>query len=64
MPDAVTKSPQTLGGTSFGLAIYTEDVDAKFKKAIDAGAKLKRPAGVDDAAHHREPVHHLCQFRK
>src|SRR4051812_5400661 len=43
MPDAVTKSPQTLGGSTFGLHLYMDDVDAKFKKAIDAGAKVKRP---------------------
>ena len=41
--DAVAKSPQTLGGTTFGLMIYLEGVDARFKQALEAGAKVKRP---------------------
>ena len=43
MADAITKSPPTLGGTTFGLMIYVEGVDARFKQALDAGAKVKRP---------------------
>jgi PhnB protein len=43
MPDAVTKSPSRLGGTSFGLHVYLQDVDAAFKRAVDAGATVKRP---------------------
>jgi PhnB protein len=43
MADAVARSPQTLGGTSFGLMIYLDGVDARFKQAIDAGGKVKRP---------------------
>ncbi len=43
MPDAVAKSPQALQGTTVGLMIYVPDVDARFKRAIDAGAKLRRP---------------------
>lgn len=43
MPDAITKSPRTLGGTSFGLALYLPDVDAAFAKAIAAGGTVKRP---------------------
>jgi PhnB protein len=43
MPDAVAKSPRTLGGTSFGINLYVEDVDARFKQAVDAGATVKRP---------------------
>ena len=33
-----TKSPLTLGGNPVTLSIYVEDVDASFKKAIEAGA--------------------------
>jgi PhnB protein len=43
MGDAVTKSPRSLGGTTFGLALYVPDVDAFFKRAVDAGAKQMRP---------------------
>jgi PhnB protein len=43
MPDAVARSPQSLGGTTFGFNVYVEDVDARFKRAVDAGAKVKRP---------------------
>jgi PhnB protein len=43
MPDAVSKSPRTLGGTTGGLMIYGPDVDARFKRAVDAGATVKRP---------------------
>jgi PhnB protein len=43
MPDAITKSPRSLGGTTGGLCIYVPDVDARFKQAVDAGATIKRP---------------------
>jgi PhnB protein len=43
MADAIAKSPLTLGGTTFGLMIYMDDVDTRFKRAIEAGATVKRP---------------------
>jgi PhnB protein len=43
MSDAVTKSPRALGGTTSGLCLYVPDVDALFKRAVDAGAQTKRP---------------------
>jgi len=42
VPGAAT-SPRSLGGTSFGLLIYLENVDARFKQAVEAGAIVKRP---------------------
>jgi PhnB protein len=42
-PESVAKSPQSLGGTSFGVNLYVEDVDARFKQAVDAGARVRRP---------------------
>jgi PhnB protein len=42
-PQALAQSPQSLKGTTFGLAVYVEDVDAAFKRAVDAGAKVLRP---------------------
>jgi PhnB protein len=43
MPGAISKSPRTLGGVSSGLNLYVGDVDAQFKRAVDAGATVKRP---------------------
>jgi PhnB protein len=37
------KSPQTLGGVTSSLYLYVQDVDAAYKKAIDAGAKSVMP---------------------
>jgi len=36
-------SPQALGGSSSGLHLYVEDVDASFDRAIKAGAKAEMP---------------------
>jgi PhnB protein len=43
MPDAVMMSPVSLRGTTVGLHIYVDDVDAWFKRAVEAGAIVKRP---------------------
>ena len=43
-PEAGCKSPKTLSGSPATFNIYTEDVDASFKRAIDAGAEVKMPA--------------------
>ncbi|HTP24732.1 MAG TPA: VOC family protein [Anaeromyxobacteraceae bacterium] len=43
MPDVIAKSPKTLGGTTFGLNIYLDNVDARFKQAVETGAIVKRP---------------------
>ena len=37
-PEMGSKGPNTLGGTPMALHIYTEDADALYKQAIDAGA--------------------------
>ena len=39
-PQASTKPPKELGGTSTSIFIYVEDVDATFKQAVDAGATV------------------------
>ena len=41
--DSSQRAPQSLGGTSVGLMIYVEDVDAVVERAVSAGAKLERP---------------------
>lgn len=33
------KSAQTLGGTPISMYLYVQDVDAAFKRAVDAGAR-------------------------
>jgi PhnB protein len=42
-PDAISKSPRTLGGVTSGLCIYVVDCDAVFKRAVDAGGTVRRP---------------------
>jgi PhnB protein len=37
-PQASTKPPKELGGTSVSIFVYVEDIDALYKQAIDAGA--------------------------
>ena len=37
------RSPQSLGGSPVSIFLYVEDVDAVFKKAVDAGAKADMP---------------------
>ncbi len=39
-PQASTKPPQELGGTSVSVFLYVEDVDATVKQAVDAGATI------------------------
>ena len=38
-----TKAPQTLNGSTSGLFLYLQDVDASFKQALKAGAKESQP---------------------
>lgn len=42
-PDFLAFSPKTLKGTSLGLVVYVEDVDAVFHRAVAAGATVERP---------------------
>jgi PhnB protein len=37
-PQASTKTPKELGGTSVNIFVYDEDIDALYKQAVDAGA--------------------------
>jgi len=43
LPNGETKPPKELGGTSSGVFLYVEDVDASFQQAIDAGATVTMP---------------------
>ena len=42
-PNSSHKSPKELGGTSAGIFMYVEDVDAVVQDAIDAGATVTMP---------------------
>jgi PhnB protein len=39
-PQASTRAPKELGGSSVGIFMYVEDVDAVVKQAVDAGATV------------------------
>lgn len=42
-PEMGARAPQSVGGTSISVHMYTQDVDAAFAKAIKAGAKSLAP---------------------
>jgi PhnB protein len=42
-PEMGSVSPQSLGGSSTGLHIYLDNVDAAFEKAVKAGAQVEMP---------------------
>jgi PhnB protein len=42
-PEMGIRSPKSIGGTAVTLAVYVEDVDARFAQAIAAGARAVRP---------------------
>lgn len=42
-PEMGHKGPQGYGGTPVSLLLYVTDVDATFKRAVQAGAKQLRP---------------------
>lgn len=41
--DFPVRSPRTLGGTTFGLFLYVDDVDALWRRAVDAVATVVAP---------------------
>lgn len=42
-PERGNVSPETLEGTPVGLALYVQNVDEAFNRAVDAGASVKEP---------------------
>lgn len=42
-PDMGVLSPESIGGSPVSMMIYTEDVDAMFQQALDAGGEQVRP---------------------
>jgi len=61
-PGGPTRSPTSLGGTSGALFIYTEDVEAMWAQAIEAGAEMLFPLEVqfygDLSGRLRDPFGH------
>lgn len=43
MPDRAPNHPKALGGTPVSLYVYMDNVDAAWKRALDAGAKQIMP---------------------
>ena len=43
MPEHGNQSPTTLKGTPVNFAVYVQDADKVFKRAVDAGATVVRP---------------------
>ena len=43
VPEMECRSPETLGGSPTGIYLYVRDVDEAFRKAVEAGATVKRP---------------------
>jgi PhnB protein len=42
-PEAAVLSPLSIGGTATVLHLYTDDVDAIWNRALDAGAEVRQP---------------------
>jgi PhnB protein len=42
-PEAGVLSPLSIGGTATVLHLYTDDVDAIWNRALDAGAEVRQP---------------------
>jgi PhnB protein len=65
-PQAIGKSPTTLGGTTVVMSLYVEDTDALFKQAVDAGATATmEPDDMfwgDRSAQVRDPFGHVWQI--
>jgi PhnB protein len=43
MPGSGSRSPQSLGGTTAGVFLYVDNVDAVFNQAVSAGAQVEAP---------------------
>lgn len=43
IPEMESRSPDTLGGSPVGIYLYVRNADEAFRKAVAAGAKVKRP---------------------
>ena len=62
-PEYGGTAPETLGGSPVNLHLYVEDVDAFVKRAVDAGAKERKPVADqfygDRSGQLEDPFGHL-----
>src|SRR5437879_3795641 len=42
-PEMGVRGPKSIGGTAVSILLYVDDVDARFSRAVAAGAKVLRP---------------------
>ena len=47
-PERGIRGPKSVGGTPSSLMVYVDDVDATFKQALDAGARVDGDMDVKD----------------
>lgn len=61
-PGGLTQSPTSLGGSTAALFIYTDDVDALWRRSLDAGAEVVFPLEVqfygDKSGRVKDPFGH------
>jgi len=61
-PDAPTRSPTSLGGSSAALFIYAEDIDGLWERAVEAGCEVVFPLELqfygDKGGRLRDPFGH------
>lgn len=61
-PEMEALAPKSIGGTAVSLMVYTEDADAMFARALEAGAVALRPVADqfygDRAGMLRDPFGH------
>jgi PhnB protein len=62
-PDMDARGPKSVGGTPVTLHVYVEDADAVFDRAVEAGAKPRRPVEDrfygDRSGEFEDPFGHL-----
>lgn len=65
-PEISSKSPQSYGGTPVTLTVYVENVDEVFNRAVQCGAKVKRPLATqfygDRTGTVEDPFGHVWHF--
>ena len=63
MPGSSGRSPQSLGGSTAGVFLYLENVDAVFDQAVKAGAQVTMPLAdmfwSDRCGQLKDPFGHL-----
>ena len=61
-PELDYLSPKARGGCTASLMLYVDDIDAAFRRAIDAGARAERPLKMNFTATGRDVVDPLASW--